>query len=89
MGIKFSELTHRGNKCQQVRRGVILNQVSIKAHFFIHFTLTELEACDKPAKDIMEGLRKVLNKLAGDQKRVVMVYFMGYTKMVSSSLCFP
>lgn len=42
----------------------------------------ELEACDKPAKDIMEGLRKVLNKLAGDQKRVVMVYFMGYTKMI-------
>lgn len=42
----------------------------------------ELEACDKPAKVIIEELRKAINKLADDQKRVVMVYFMGYTKMI-------
>ena len=62
-----------------------MNRVLIKARFFILSILTELEACDKSAKVIIEELRKVLNKLADDQKKVVMVYFMGYTKMV----CFP
>lgn len=42
----------------------------------------ELEACDKPAKFIIEELRKTIDRLADDQKRVVMVYFMGYTKMI-------
>lgn len=44
---------------------------------------TDLEVCDKPAKFIKEELGRALNKLAGDKKKVVLVYFMGYTKTVS------
>ena len=53
--------------------------------FFVYSTE---EFCDKSAKVIMDGLRNALNKLADDKKRVVMVYFMGYTRMVRfADLC--
>ena len=53
--------------------------------FFCHITTTEI--CNKTGKEITNELREYLNKLSKDKKdRVVMVYFMGYTRMVS--LCY-
>jgi len=40
------------------------------------------EICDKSAKDIKDDLRKILNRLANKKQTLVMVHFMGYTKMV-------
>lgn len=40
------------------------------------------EICDKSAKDIKDDLRKILKRLANEKQTLVMVHFMGYTKMV-------
>jgi len=40
------------------------------------------EICDKSAKDIKDDLRKILNRLANKKQTLVMVHFMGYTKMI-------
>lgn len=38
--------------------------------------------CDKFAKVVKENLRKTLTKLADGEKKEVMLYFMGHTKMI-------
>lgn len=84
MDTKFSELAYSVEEINVNKLGELFFFSRIWCLFT--FYLTELEACDKPAKFIIEELRKTINRLADDQKRVVMVYFMGYTKMVCFSL---
>lgn len=40
------------------------------------------DICGKPAEFVKESLRKILTKLADGVKKVVMLYFMGHTKMI-------
>ncbi|XP_022792922.1 uncharacterized protein LOC111331953 [Stylophora pistillata] len=40
------------------------------------------DICDKSAEFVKESLRKTLTKLADGVKKVVMLYFMGHTKMI-------
>ena len=52
---------------------------------FCHIVTTEI--INKTGKEIKNELRESLNNLSEDKKdMVVMVYFMGYTRMVS--LCY-
>ena len=52
---------------------------------FCHFATTEV--INKTGKEIKNELRESLNELSADKKdRVVMVYFMGYTRKVR--LCY-
>jgi len=95
MRAKLSTIVSTLDGCQILRTSIEEINVNklgelfflAESDVFVLSILTELEACDKPAKLIIEELRKTINRLADDQKRVVMVYFMGYTKMVC--LCLP
>ena len=49
---------------------------------FLCMYSTELEVCDKSAKVIKDELERILNKLADDRKKALLVCFMGYTKTV-------
>lgn len=46
------------------------------------FSISIEDFCDKPAKFVKENLRRTLTKLADGEKKEVMLYFMGHTKMV-------
>lgn len=46
------------------------------------FSISIEDFCDKFAKVVKENLRKTLTKLADGEKKEVMLYFIGHTKMV-------
>ena len=67
---------------------LLLKSIGIALFFkwlFCHIATTEI--INKTGKEIKNELRESLNNLSEDKKdMVVMVYFMGYTRMVS--LCY-
>ena len=67
---------------------LLLKSIGIALFFkwlFCHIATTEI--INKTGKEIKNELRESLNKLSEDKKdMVVMVYFMGYTRMVG--LCY-